>query len=134
MGSTDTQTFCVQFDPHDKYLAQGCGDGTIRIYNVFNGKPSFILNKDMNPPNKTVQVRWRPSACNAITKNVIISVNANGSLQHWHTTSGKLLNTIFDEFNPLLAVDYNNDGTQFAAAGNDCVVRLYDEKLLKQSR
>jgi WD40 repeat protein len=38
LGSLDTQTFCVRFDPHDKYLAQGCIDGTIRIYNVFSGK------------------------------------------------------------------------------------------------
>ena len=38
LGSLDTQTFCVRYDPNDKYLAQGCGDGTIRIYNVFTGK------------------------------------------------------------------------------------------------
>jgi len=62
-----------------------------------------------------------------VTKNVMIAVNANGSLQHWHTTSGKLLNTIFDELNPLLTVDYKPDGTQFATAGNDTVIRVYDE-------
>lgn len=26
------------------------------------------------------QIRWRPAASRAVTKNVIISVNANGSL------------------------------------------------------
>jgi WD40 repeat protein len=81
-----------------------------------------------------VSIKWRPLNCPAVTKNVIISVNANGALQHWHVTSGKLLNTIFDEFNQLLTVDYNNDGTKFVAAGNDCVVRVYDEKVLKCSR
>ena len=80
------------------------------------------------------QIKWRPLACQATTKNVIISVNANGKLQHWHTTSGKLLNTIYDPLNQLLTVDYNNDGTQFVAGGNDCIVRVYDEKLLKQKR
>lgn len=35
LGSTETQSFCVRYDPHDKYLAVGCGDGTIRIFNVF---------------------------------------------------------------------------------------------------
>ena len=34
-----------------------------------------------------------------MTKNVLISVCANGALQHWHTTSGKLLHTIYDELN-----------------------------------
>ena len=64
----------------------------------------------------------------AVTKNVVISVNANGSLQHWHTTSGKLLHTIRDEFNTLLTVDYNPDGSQFVTAGSDKIVRVYDEQ------
>ena len=59
----------------------------------------------------TTQLKWRPMASQAVTKNVIISVNANGALQHWHTTSGKLLHTIYDELNQLLTVDYNPDGT-----------------------
>jgi len=99
LGSMDTASFCVRYDPSDKYLAQGCGDGTIRIYNVFTGKQSFILNTGMEQPMPTTQIRWRPAASQAVTKNVIISVNANGSLQHWHTTSGRLLHTIYDELN-----------------------------------
>lgn len=47
----------------------------------------------------------------AVTKNVVISVNANGALQHWHTTSGKLLHQVYDELNQLMCCDYNNDGT-----------------------
>ena len=38
LGSTDIQTFCVRYDPHDRYIGQGCNDGTIRIYNAFTGK------------------------------------------------------------------------------------------------
>lgn len=66
-----------------------------------------------------------------MTKNVLISVNANGSLQHWHTTSGKLLHTIHDELNQLLTVDYKPDGTAFATGGSDCIVRVYDEQTRK---
>lgn len=134
MGDLDTQTFYIRFDPTDKYLAQCALDGTIRIYNMFTGKISFILNTDMEQKMPMVSMKWRPLTCPAVTKNIIISVNANGALQHWHVTSGKCLNTIFDEFNQLLTVDYNPDGTQFVAAGNDCVVRVYDEKVLKQAR
>ena len=111
LGSLDTQSFCVRYDPHDKYIAVGCGDGTIRIYNVFTQKMSYILNENMEQPMPMTQIRWRPAASQAVTKNVIISVCANGALQHWHTTSGKLLHTIWDELNQLLTVDYNPDGT-----------------------
>lgn len=54
-------------------------------------------------------------------------MNSNGKLQHWHTTSGKLLHTIHDELNQLFTVDYKPDGTAFATGGSDCIVRVYDE-------
>ena len=38
LGNIDKATFCVRYDPNDKYIAQGCSDGSIRIYNVFSGK------------------------------------------------------------------------------------------------
>ena len=99
LGDLTMQTFCVRFDPNDKYIAAGCGDGAIRIFNVFTGKQSYILNTTMEEPMPTTNIKWRPLAAPGVTKNVLISVNANGSLQHWHTTSGKLLHTIFDELN-----------------------------------
>lgn len=71
--------------------------------------------------------RWRPLNAPGVTKNVLISVNSNGALQHWHTTSGKLLHTIHDELNQLFTVDYKPDGTAFATGGSDCIVRVYDE-------
>jgi len=64
-------------------------------------------------------LRWRPLNSKAVTKNVILTANANGKVQHWHTTSGKLLHTIFDELNQFYAVDYNNDGSKFATGGKD---------------
>lgn len=38
IGSLDDQCFCVRFCPQDKYIAQGCGNGQIKIFNVFTGK------------------------------------------------------------------------------------------------
>lgn len=62
-----------------------------------------------------------------MTKNVIIATNANGSLTHYHTTSGKQLNRIHDDMNQLLTCDYKPDGHAFLTAGSDSVVRVYDE-------
>ena len=44
LGETTTQTFCVRFDYHDKYIAASKGDGTIQIYNLFTQKQSYLLN------------------------------------------------------------------------------------------
>jgi WD40 repeat protein len=80
LGGLDCQSFCVRYDPFDKYIAQGCHDGSIRIWNVFTGNCSFQLNTGMENPKPTCMVRWRPAKSRAITKNVLISVNANGAL------------------------------------------------------
>jgi COMPASS component SWD3 len=94
---------------------------------VLTGKQSFSLNQGIEEPMPTTQIKWRPATGQGAVKNVIISVNANGSLQHWHTTSGKLLHTIFDELNQLLTADFNVTGTRFVTAGSDCMLRVYDE-------
>lgn len=60
LGTLDTMTFVVKFCPKDKYIAQGCSDGSIRIYNVFTGKQSYALNVDMESPMPTTCIRWRP--------------------------------------------------------------------------
>jgi COMPASS component SWD3 len=128
LGNLDVQTFCIQFDPKDKYIAQGCSDGTIKIYNVFTGKLSFQMNNDMEQPMPCTCIRWRPQSSNAVTKNVILTVNANGALEHWHITSGKRLHRIYEECCELLCCDYNADGSQFACAGKETCVDIYDEK------
>ena len=46
LGSTEVETFCVRFDPNDKYVAAGRvvtlslgqGDGSIKVFNVLTGK------------------------------------------------------------------------------------------------
>jgi len=131
LGNMETQTFVVKYDPKDKYIAQGCSDGSIKVYNVFTGKQSYEMNTEMEQPMPTTCIRWRPLQSTAVTKNVLLTVNANGALEHWHVTSGKRLHRIYDELNQLLCCDYNNTGSQFCSGGKDCIVRVYDEESRK---
>ena len=43
LGDSDSEVFSCRFDPTDKYLACGFGDGAIRIYNTQSGKCAFTL-------------------------------------------------------------------------------------------
>ena len=62
----------------------------------------------------------------------MIAANANGSLTHYHTTSGKQLNQILgDGINNLLCCDYKPDGHSFVTGGKDGIIRLYDEQTRK---
>ena len=54
--------------------------------------------------------RWRPLSAPGVTKNVLIAVNSHGDLKHYHTTSGKVLNEIFNPEDTLITCDYRQDG------------------------
>lgn len=128
MGTVDTPTYCVRFDHNDKYVAAAKGDGSIEIYNLFTGKRSYICNEGMENAMPTTVLRWRPHDAPGVTKNVMLATNAEGSLMHFHTTSGRMLHKIYDPLNQLLTADYKPDGKEFLTGGSDTKVRVYDEQ------
>lgn len=44
VGDGNTDVYCCKFDPEDRYLAVGYGDGVLRIYNNSNGKLAYTLS------------------------------------------------------------------------------------------
>lgn len=136
LGDSDSEVFACRFDPTDKYLACGYGDGAIRIYNMKTGKCSFTLCSFVDSHGRSddmpvTSLRWRPQNETMKTANVLVSSQADGYLKHWHATSGKCLHQRRCEDNPenqLYTIDYNKDGTLLATAGKDTYIRLYDEQ------
>ena len=60
--------------------------------------------------------------------NVLVTVQADGSIKHWHATSGKCLHSRCDDpDNHLYCLDYNPDGNLLAVAGKDTTIKIYDE-------
>ncbi len=41
LGDSQSEVFCAKYDPEDRYIACGYGDGVTRIYNLETGKLSF---------------------------------------------------------------------------------------------
>ncbi|OQR95769.1 hypothetical protein THRCLA_07583 [Thraustotheca clavata] len=125
-----SEVFCTRFSPDGTLLAAGCGDGAIRIFNVSNGSLAYTL---MQPHHNygfgmpCTAIRFRPLNSASKTKNVLLAVNSNGSVEHWHITSGKCLHAITDESNQLYALDYRPDGAFFTTSGKDHTIRVYDE-------
>lgn len=125
LDDNPSEVFVVRFSPDGKLVAAGCNDGSIRVFNL---KTGYIHNLNVGKFSMpTTSLRFRPISSASKTKNVLLAVNADGSAQHWHITSGKCLHTIKDEDNQLFCVDYNPEGTMFATAGKDRSVRVYDE-------
>lgn len=128
VSDNPSEVFTLRFSPDGKFLAAGCGDGAVRVYNSNSGRLAYELSNNSSSSEllPTTAIRWRPPGASK-TKNVLLAANADGSVSHWHITSGKCLHTVRDPDNQIYCIDYSADGTQFATAGKDYVVRLYDE-------
>mmetsp|Transcript_8408 Transcript_8408/g.16741 ORF Transcript_8408/g.16741 Transcript_8408/m.16741 type:complete len:369 (+) Transcript_8408:457-1563(+) len=127
VSDNPSEVFSTRFSPDGKLLAAGCGDGTVRVYNASTGRLAYELRNGKGREAMPVTgIRFRPLGASK-TKNVLLAVNADGSVSHWHVTSGKCLHTIKQENNQLFCVDYRPDGAVFATAGKDFTVRVYDE-------
>jgi WD40 repeat protein len=61
VGESTSEVFCAKFDPEDRYIACGYGDGAIRIFNLETGKLSFNLASGIAAEEMPVTgVKWRP--------------------------------------------------------------------------
>lgn len=127
ISDNTSEVFCVRFSPDGKFLAAGCGDGGIRVFNTQSGVLAYNLQGGSNASLPTTSIRFRPITASTRTKNVFLAANATGVIQHWHMTSGKCLHTSEDPGNEVYALDYNDDGSKFATAGKDTCIRVYEE-------
>ena len=117
------ECFTLRYDENCKNLAAGYSTGFVGIYNF--EKPESSPDYKMTYNISTFPItclRWKP-----FNRTTLITVNAEGFIIQLHSKSGKILQKIEEQNNPLMCVDYSYDGLLFATGGNDKVVRLYDD-------
>jgi WD40 repeat protein len=123
-----SEVFCTRYSPDGNFIAVGCGDSSIRIFNTKTGESIHILQSGSSVSLPTTCIRFRPSVEAGKTKNVFIASNAGGLVQHFHMASGKCLHTTEEPGNQIYALDYNSDGSMYCSAGRDRCIKLYDEE------
>jgi COMPASS component SWD3 len=116
------ECFSLRFDYTDTHIAIGYSNGYVGVLNLET--ESYKIMKTGDFP--VTSIRWKPNPSTK-SKNILSSVTADGKITHWHTTSGKALHTMIEQDNPLMCLDYSSDGTLFATAGNDKLVRVYED-------
>jgi len=127
-------SFSLSFSPDNVMLAASGGDGAVRVFHTGSGKLLYTLGGDftkdpsiLRPALPATAVKFRPNTSFSKTKNVLLVANCEGTIEHWHATSQKKLNTITEEGNQVFAIDYHPQGTSFVSTGSDAQVRIYDE-------
>ena len=92
IGDGDTQIYYCKFDQDDELLACGYGDGMTRIYDTENGKLAYTLADMKSGSTMPVTcLQWRPQSTSLKTSNILVTATADGTVRHWHATSGKML-------------------------------------------
>ena len=117
------ECFTLRYDEACQNIAVGYSTGYLGIYNL--EKPESSNDSRKTYPLSTFPItclRWKP-----YNRTTLILVTAEGYILEVHSKSGKILQEIQEENNPLMCVDYSTDGMLFATGGNDKYVRLYDD-------
>jgi WD40 repeat protein len=127
----ESEIYTLKYDPTDKYVACGCGDGKIRIFHTDDGHLKCEINAngfgvggfDERP---ITNLRWK-------TENVgfptLVSASSDGFVKYWHINSGRCLYQAQEtEDNHLAALDFNKGCSHLATAGSDKIIRIYDEE------
>jgi WD40 repeat protein len=122
-----SQVFAVRFSPDSMHIAAGGDDSSIRIFNASDGKGAHTVECGSISAMPTSCIRFRPNTSFHRTKDVFLTANTCGTVQHWHMSSNKCLHTFSDHAEQVYALDFNDTGSQFVTAGKDGKIRIYDE-------
>ena len=115
------ECFTCAFNEDATLLACGYSNGHINIFNLKEKKDPIKFRVSDYP---VTSIKW-----NEKIKVIIIAGSADGTVSHWHASSGKKIHSIHEEKNSINCVDYSFDYRNFITAGNDITVRLYDEDM-----
>lgn len=129
----------AKFGHEDSLIACGFNDGLVRIYNMVKSTKIAQVNtnvkdKETNQDTPVNAIRWRPHSEKIDSIGaVVLTANTNGKIFQFNAKTGKQLWSSSEPDNQIFALDYAHDGTYFATAGRDNVVRIYDEVTKKTS-
>jgi COMPASS component SWD3 len=127
--NTGLELFCLKFCMDDELLAAGYSDGSLRIYSIPQKKVLYTSKTCLIEEGSAItSLRWRPNL-HISTKQVLVTVNSDGSIIHWYAQKGKMLHKMYEKNHSILCMDYNLEGSRLATAGKDFHVRVYDEDI-----
>ncbi|KAJ3260471.1 hypothetical protein HK103_000613 [Boothiomyces macroporosus] len=121
-----TEIYSLNFSPDSAYLAATGGQGNIYIYSTFTNQKEFTLVPDLKVFAPCTSVAFRPDNKDLKNKNVLGATYSDGSIRHWHATSGQLMSTIEGDDVQLHHIAYSSSGLTFVTSRSDDCIRVYD--------
>ena len=117
-GHTSASVNAITWHPNINYLATGCDDKTVRLWDVHTGRCVRVLNGCSAGIN-----------CVAISPSGRYAAGSDygGVIHLWDLGSGKKVKELRTEKQHIIhSLSYSSCGTALASGGDDCVVRIWD--------
>jgi eukaryotic-like serine/threonine-protein kinase len=112
----------VEWNMASQRLAEGRGDGLIRIWDVDRERPTQVL-KGPAPISSWCGSRWFAWSP---TAQKLTAGGRDGTVVVWRTDSGRQLTVLRGHQSAVLAVAFSSDGTQVAAWGADGTIKIWE--------
>lgn len=136
MGEVDVPCLSAGLDGSDQYVAAWYSNGEIKIFDPHGGGLLKRLQKDSESSGlpATTVIKWKPHLDSKDSENLLLAGDNNGNITKYDVTDGMVVDQITwkgEEENKIYAIDYTKNGRNFATAGYDGIVRIYDDITMK---
>lgn len=107
----------ARYDPRGKYLATGCADGTVRI---FDAKNHGLVRALLGHASKVSRVAWSP------TGSLLASASWDGTVRLWEPMSGRCRSEFSCHPDVILDVCWSPDGKSLVTVSKDGSAVVWD--------
>lgn len=113
----------LQYSFDGETLAVGYGNGAIRLFNSTTGELLKELRKTRYGGFQIMCLRFHPKE-----HHILLAGTSEGLIFLCNTQDGTLTEKITEKNNEINCLDFDCEGFNFATAGKDLNVRIYDTK------
>ncbi len=113
----------VAFSPDGRWLAAGCDDATIRVWDLAARRPARVLSGHSGP---VLDVAFSPDG------RRLASASDDRSVKLWDATTGATIATLSSHTGQVSSIAFSPDGRRLASAGQDFTVKLWDPRTLEE--
>ncbi|XP_064608656.1 uncharacterized WD repeat-containing protein all2124-like [Liolophura sinensis] len=121
--------FSLQFSYDGELLAIGYGNGAVELRNPLTGELVKELRKSRYGGYQVMCIRFNPK-----NPDLFFATTSEGMVYSCNIKDGSCQEIINEKGNEINCLDFSLDGFDFATAGKDLAVRLYDTKTLQMTK
>ncbi|ESO89175.1 hypothetical protein LOTGIDRAFT_229075 [Lottia gigantea] len=115
--------YCLQYNYNGEVLAVGTGNGGILLFAPKTGNLIKELRKSRHGGLAIMCIRFHPK-----DTNILLAGTADGMVFACYMEEGTCKEIISERGNEINCLDFDLDGFNFATAGKDLSIRIYETK------